>query len=93
MRRFPGLTPTLRHAIAVTLLPFMVTVLMPVWIARRYATVPTPGTSAAALIVQGAGIAVLLAGVALFVSSLRRFAGEGDGTLAPWVSGTDGEDA
>ena len=33
---------------------------------------------------QAAGLAVAAVGLALFVASLRRFATEGRGTLAPW---------
>jgi protein-S-isoprenylcysteine O-methyltransferase Ste14 len=33
---------------------------------------------------QFAGLCLLLVGLALFVSSLRRFADDGQGTLAPW---------
>lgn len=36
------------------------------------------------MLVQCSGALVLLIGLALFASSLRGFAGEGRGTLAPW---------
>jgi protein-S-isoprenylcysteine O-methyltransferase Ste14 len=36
------------------------------------------------LFAQIAGLALLVIGVSLFVSSLRRFASDGKGTLAPW---------
>ena len=36
------------------------------------------------VIVSVVDVTVLLIGIALFVSSVRRFAGDGQGTLAPW---------
>jgi protein-S-isoprenylcysteine O-methyltransferase Ste14 len=74
----------LRHLLAIAILPFTVTILVPAWIAGRYGIVPAPGGSAAVLVLQGVGLVVLAIGLVLFVSSLRRFASEGEGTLAPW---------
>lgn len=74
----------LRHVLAIAILPFTVTILVPAWIARRYNIVPAPGASAAVLVLQGGGLVVLAIGLVLFFSSLRRFASEGEGTLAPW---------
>ena len=74
----------LRHALSIALLPFTVAVLVPLWIHRRYGTVIAAASSAPALLVQIAGVAVLAVGVVLFVLSLRRFARDGKGTLAPW---------
>ena len=74
----------LRHLLAIAVLPFTVTVLVPLWIAMRRGIALAPGASAGALLLQVAGIAVLSVGMVLFLSSLRRFAGEGEGTLAPW---------
>ena len=73
-----------RHTFAVLVLPVTVTVLIPIWISRSTGTVITLPSS---LIEWGAwlgGVALLLAGGALFVSSLGRFGNEGRGTLAPW---------
>jgi protein-S-isoprenylcysteine O-methyltransferase Ste14 len=44
----------------------------------------TLATASPALVAQFAGLCLLLVGLTLFVSSLRRFATEGEGTLAPW---------
>jgi protein-S-isoprenylcysteine O-methyltransferase Ste14 len=74
----------LRHLAAIAILPFTAVVLIPWWIAQREESVPTLGTSQSALALQGAGLLVLGVGLLLFVSSLRRFATEGQGTLAPW---------
>lgn len=74
----------LRHVLAIAILPFTVTILVPAWIAERYGIVPAPGASAAVLLLQGGGLVVLAIGLVLFLSSLRRFASEGEGTLAPW---------
>ncbi|HKD18069.1 MAG TPA: isoprenylcysteine carboxylmethyltransferase family protein [Thermoanaerobaculia bacterium] len=73
-----------RHLLAIAVLPFTVAVIVPISIARRAGTVPALGESAGAIAVQVAGAVVLLVGLALFFASLRRFAAEGDGTLAPW---------
>ena len=74
----------LRHLLAVALLPFTAAVLVPVWLARRggldFGRGPGPGAIAA----QAAGLVLIGVGVALFAATLRRFAGEGQGTLAPW---------
>ena len=74
----------LRHLLAITVLPLTVTVLVPLWIANRYGIEPELGRSGGALLLQASGLAVLVIGLLLFVSSLGRFATEGKGTLAPW---------
>jgi protein-S-isoprenylcysteine O-methyltransferase Ste14 len=61
-----------------------VTILVPRWIARSHAITPAIGSSAAEVALQLVGVALGAAGVALFLSSLRRFVSEGDATLAPW---------
>ena len=73
----------LRHLLAIALLPFMVAVVIPSWIAGRSGVVRS-AQDGALLLVQLLGVLLLVVGLALFVSSLRRFATEGDGTLAPW---------
>ena len=74
----------LRHALAIAILPFTVTVLVPMWIARRYGVVAAIGSAAPVLALQLTGLVVLAIGLLLFVTSLRRFANDGRGTLAPW---------
>jgi protein-S-isoprenylcysteine O-methyltransferase Ste14 len=74
----------LRHLVAIAILPLTVTVLVPLWLTRRYGIVPSLGSSSGALILQGSGLLLLMAGLLLFFSSLRRFAVEGRGTLGPW---------
>jgi protein-S-isoprenylcysteine O-methyltransferase Ste14 len=74
----------LRHLLAIAVLPFTVTVLVPVWIARRYGVTLAEGRNLGALLLQFAGLEVLCVGLLLFAASLRRFAGDGRGTLAPW---------
>ena len=74
----------LRHALAILTLPFSVAVLVPLWLARRFAvSVAFPDSFLGSLGVAS-GLAALGVGVTLFVASLRRFASEGEGTLAPW---------
>jgi protein-S-isoprenylcysteine O-methyltransferase Ste14 len=58
-------------------------VLIPLWLARRNGTVPSLGAGPA-VAVQALGLGLLALGLVLFVASLRRFATEGEGTLAPW---------
>ena len=74
----------LRHTLAIAVLPFTMAVLVPVWLARREGLVLAPATSATGLLEQVCGLALLVLGLMLFVASLRRFATEGRGTLAPW---------
>jgi protein-S-isoprenylcysteine O-methyltransferase Ste14 len=74
----------LRHLLSVALLPFSVAVLVPLWIAERSGTQLRLGSGAAELGLQLAGALLLAVGLGFFAASLRRFAGEGEGTLAPW---------
>jgi protein-S-isoprenylcysteine O-methyltransferase Ste14 len=75
----------IRHALAIAILPATVTVLVPIWLTRRY-----PGQGGAfpdsflESLEVAAGLVCLGLGAALFAACLRRFAGEGSGTLAPW---------
>ena len=74
----------LRHLLSIVILPFTVAVLVPLWIAWRYGVEPRMGSDAFACALQGVGLGLLLLGLGFFTSSLRRFAREGQGTLAPW---------
>ena len=74
----------IRHLLSIATLPFVVTVVVPRWIMRRYAIAPRLGDNVGELALQALGVALLTLGVGFFVASLRRFAGEGQGTLAPW---------
>lgn len=74
----------LRHLLAIAILPFTATVIVPAWIARRAGIELSAGESPAQLLVQFVGL-ILSSGAALLVaSSIRHFATEGKGTLAPW---------
>jgi len=74
----------IRHVLAIAVLPFTMTVVVPFWIARSYGVVVELGRSPGAVVLQCAGVLLLVPGIVLFLSSLRRFAGDGQGTLAPW---------
>ena len=74
----------LRQLLAIAILPFMVAVLVPYWIADRYGVTFGLGRSVGFVILQVVGLALLGFGLVLFVASLRRFAADGKGTLAPW---------
>jgi protein-S-isoprenylcysteine O-methyltransferase Ste14 len=58
--------------------------LIPIWIARTNGVRLALGATTTLLSAQIAGLCLLLVGLWLFVSSLRRFASDGKGTLAPW---------
>ena len=74
----------LRPLLAIAALPFVVAVLIPIWITRGNHVHLALVTTMPQLLAQIAGLGLLLVGLSLFVSSLRRFAGDGKGTLAPW---------
>jgi protein-S-isoprenylcysteine O-methyltransferase Ste14 len=62
----------------------MVTVIVPLWIARdARMTVAAPGDPAAIALVLG-GLLCLAAGLWLFVTTVALFWMRGHGTLAPW---------
>jgi len=74
----------LRQVVAIAVLPFTVLVLIPLYLARRNAVAPGVGVGLSQVLVQLGGLILLAVGGALFAASLRCFAGEGRGTLAPW---------
>ena len=74
----------IRHLLAIAILPFVVAVLVPVWLARGNIITFAPSDNGAQLVAQFAGLLALAIGLTLFISSLRRFASDGKGTLAPW---------
>jgi len=82
----PQMFTLLRHLLAITLLPFTVAVLVPVWIAERYGVVLSLGRSVGPVLLQVAGLVLLGVGLAPLVASVWQFATEGKGTLAPWDS-------
>ena len=73
-----------RHLIAILVLPFVMTILIPRWIIRGYG--PVTAWSSGPMILLGhllGGICFLL-GFGLFLWCLCLFAARGKGTLAPW---------
>src|SRR5215208_406732 len=74
----------LRHLVAVAALPFVMTVAIPVWLARRSHVSLSAAATLPLILVQLAGLLLVVVGIVLFGSTLRRFATEGKGTLAPW---------
>jgi protein-S-isoprenylcysteine O-methyltransferase Ste14 len=74
----------LRHLVAVAALPFVMTVVIPVWLARRDEVSLSPAPTLPLILVQIVGLGLIAVGIVLFASTLRRFATEGKGTLAPW---------
>ena len=80
----PMRLPLLRHLLSITALPFMAAVVIPWWVTRGRTVVVGPGPTLSTRLLQLGGLALLVVGLLLFVGSLRRFATEGEGTLAPW---------
>ena len=78
------MTMLARHLASIAALPFVVTVIVPVWLARRNNISLRLGRTGQDIVAQNAGVLLIALGIFLFASSLRRFATEGDGTLAPW---------
>lgn len=74
----------IRHLLSIAALPFMVTVVIPTWLAGRNNVHFAAGASLLEMLAEIVGMILLAIGVFLFASSLRRFATEGKGTLAPW---------
>jgi protein-S-isoprenylcysteine O-methyltransferase Ste14 len=74
----------LRHLLSIAALPFVVTVVVPTWLARRDGIALAIGATTTQVMAQAGGIVLLGVGLLLFASSLRRFNAEGEGTLAPW---------
>jgi protein-S-isoprenylcysteine O-methyltransferase Ste14 len=74
----------LRQLLSVAVLPFVMTVVIPIWIARGEGTTLSLGSSPAELALQTLGVACLALGLWLFGYSLLHFAARGRGTLAPW---------
>ena len=74
----------IRHLLAIAALPFVVTVVVPLWLARRAQVTPLLADSSARAALQLGGVVLLVAGLTLFAASLHRFFADGRGTLAPW---------
>ena len=76
----------IRHFIAILLLPFVVTVLVPRWLIDGFGQSDTRWIDGSFTATFGhlAGILILLLGVALFIWCVELFASIGRGTLAPW---------
>jgi protein-S-isoprenylcysteine O-methyltransferase Ste14 len=76
----------LRHVLSILLLPFMAVAGVPMWLLISFADVDHHwiGGSLIALLPRSAGVAVFLAGFALFCWCFGLFDRIGKGTLAPW---------
>ena len=73
-----------RHLLSIALLPFSVAVLVPLWLARSNNVAPAIGTTVPEMFAQAVGVLLVVGGLILFSASLRKFATDGEGTLAPW---------
>jgi protein-S-isoprenylcysteine O-methyltransferase Ste14 len=77
---------TLRHTLAILLLPFMVVIVIPLWLFNSFANYDTRwvGLTPLAWIGYVAGALFVWLGFTLFVWCVNLFAIVGQGTLAPW---------
>lgn len=77
---------TLRHLLAILLLPFLVVVVGPYWLLNTFAAGDTRWGDGSMLVwlPRSTGAALLVAGLALFSWCVSLFARVGRGTLAPW---------
>ena len=73
-----------RHLLSIALLPFSVAVLVPLWLARSNNVARAIGTTVPEMFAQAVGVLLVVVGLILFSASLRKFATDGEGTLAPW---------
>lgn len=75
----------LRHLLSILVLPFTVTVIVPLWLLRNDLSRDLPPQGAMIrLLVLAAGGAAFLIGLILLISTVAQFAATGRGTLAPW---------
>ncbi|MBI3242984.1 MAG: isoprenylcysteine carboxylmethyltransferase family protein [Chloroflexi bacterium] len=77
---------TLRHLLAILLLPFLVVVVVPYWLLTTFAAGGI-GWGDGSLIVwlpRSAGVVLIIVGLVLFGWCVSLFARVGQGTLAPW---------
>ncbi|HUF12300.1 MAG TPA: isoprenylcysteine carboxylmethyltransferase family protein [Longimicrobiales bacterium] len=73
-----------RHLLSIAILPFTVTVLVPLWIARENDVRLEVAGDALHVAARVAGVMLIVLGLVLAASTIRWFAKEGKGTLAPW---------
>jgi protein-S-isoprenylcysteine O-methyltransferase Ste14 len=74
----------LRHLLSILILPFTVTVVVPLWLASAWDVRLAIDATPLALAMRLGGVVVLGLGLVLAASSIRWFARAGRGTLAPW---------
>jgi protein-S-isoprenylcysteine O-methyltransferase Ste14 len=74
----------IRQVVSILVLPFAVTVVVPLWIARRSSIVLTAPRGFFSIGMWATGLVLAIAGLSLFCWSLYLFWIEGRGTLAPW---------
>src|SRR6185503_10196352 len=77
---------TLRHLLAILLLPFLVVVVGPYWLLHTFAVGDTrwAGDSFIVWLARSIGVLFITAGLGLFGWCVSLFARVGQGTLAPW---------
>lgn len=74
----------LRQLISIVILPFAAAVMVPLWLIKARDVALQPPATAIEFLAVALGLLLLSGGLWLFTSSVRRFARDGDGTLAPW---------
>jgi protein-S-isoprenylcysteine O-methyltransferase Ste14 len=75
----------LRHLASILLLPFTVTVIVPLWLLISDSSRDSPPQiPTVRVLVMAAAVVALVLGLTLFISTVLHFARTGRGTLAPW---------
>lgn len=74
----------IRHVLAILALPVVVAVAIPMWLLGGGAFVWSPPRTPWDWVAVLSGVSAMAAGLTLAIACIRRFGGEGGGTLAPW---------
>lgn len=77
---------SLRHILAIVLLPFMVVIVIPIWLFNSFSSVDTRwvGITSTTWVGMISGGLLVWVGLMLFILCVNIFALIGQGTLAPW---------
>jgi protein-S-isoprenylcysteine O-methyltransferase Ste14 len=73
-----------RHLLAIAILPFTVTVIIPAWLGRLDRLALQRPTGATQIAIFSLGVVLLGVGLVLFIAAVSRFIVDGKGTVAPW---------
>jgi protein-S-isoprenylcysteine O-methyltransferase Ste14 len=74
----------IRHALAIMMLPVVMTVAVPSWLIARFEPIDSRWSGALVWPMRGLGALVMVGGAFLFAWCVALFGRVGRGTLAPW---------